>query len=897
MKTLKSKTMAILTAAILIFSMTVPLIATVNGLAPGKISIPTYAYVNVAPDPAGVGQAVTIGFWINDPPPTASRTYGDRWENFKITITSPSGTTTTLGPFTSDDTGGTSTSYTPSQVGNYTFFFSFPGQILAGNNLAPGNLGESDLNLIGDYFQASNATTTLSVQQAPVPSVPQNPLPTSYWSRPIESVNDFWYTLSGNWLGLAASTFSTTGMYNASGNYNPYTNAPTTAHIMWTKPVAPGGLIGGEFGGTDISNFNAPQQYQPKFDPVIMDGILFYEDYPGSASTPTGWTAVNLQTGQTEWTITPNADLLCGQLLDYVTPNQYGAIMYLWGINPTLTHGSTTSLHLNTPPDTGTTYTLYDAMTGQLELTIVNGTGMTLTEDQGGNLIGYYTNTTVGTQMVYGKSVTNPAGGELLECWNSTQCIDELNPATPQYSYLGASEWYWEPIQGAVIPFNYGIMWAEPLATSLNGVPLPSPLGIDGSCIEDGVILMTSAGPLSVAGSYLLSGYEIEAGVNANTGALLWMTNRTLPINIALDLAPATGGAYAEVDHTTDSIVGYSITTGKEIWGPYTLPNFDPYDSIGGYQFVPANGILYVCGFGGDIAAINMATGTIIWSTTTTQLIGPSGSNTPYGVWPIWTFTDLSVAGGMLFAPIGHQYSPPMFRGANQLAINITNGQLVWENMGFDVTSGPAISDGIMAAFSSYDNQVYAYGQGPSKTTISAPLVSVITSSPITITGSVTDISAGASQQAVAANFPNGLPCVSDASMTAFMEAVYEQQAMPTNVTGVPVTLSVLDSNGNYRTIGATTTNAQGTYGFTWKPDIPGNFTVYATFAGTPAYYGSSASTCFYASSPAATAAPAATPLTGLASNTTVMYGIVAIIIVIVIIGAAIMLMLSRKRP
>ena len=29
------------------------------------------------------------------------------------------------------------------------------------------------------------------------------------------------------------------------------------------------------------------------------------------------------------------------------------------------------------------------------------------------------------------------------------------------------------------------------------------------------------------------------------------------------------------------------------------------------------------------------------------------------------------------------------------------------------------------------------------------------------------------------------------------MEAVYEQQPMPTNVTGVPVTLTVTDSNGN----------------------------------------------------------------------------------------------------
>ena len=119
--------------------------------------------------------------------------------------------------------------------------------------------------------------------------------------------------------------------------------------------------------------------------------------------------------------------------------------------------------------------------------------------------------------------------------------------------------------------------------------------------------------------------------------------------------------------------------------------------------------------------------------------------------------------------------------------------------------------------------------------------------------------------------------------MKQFMEAVYEQQPMPSNITGVPVTLYVLDSNNNYRAIGTATTNAQGNFGLTWKPDISGNYTIYATFAGTQSYYASSASTFFYAGSPAPTTAPTATPLSGLASNTTVIYTVVAIIIVFII--------------
>ena len=69
----------------------------------------------------------------------------------------------------------------------------------------------------------------------------------------------------------------------------------------------------------------------------------------------------------------------------------------------------------------------------------------------------------------------------------------------------------------------------------------------------------------------------------------------------------------------------------------------------------------------------------------------------------------------MLFLGEGHEYSPPLFRGAQQIAVNLTDGKLVWSILGFDVDGGTAISDGVMVAESAYDNQVYAYGMGPTK--------------------------------------------------------------------------------------------------------------------------------------------------------------------------------------
>ncbi len=122
-----------------------------------------------------------------------------------------------------------------------------------------------------------------------------------------------------------------------------------------------------------------------------------------------------------------------------------------------------------------------------------------------------------------------------------------------------------------------------------------------------------------------------------------------------------------------------------------------------------------------------------------------------------------------------------------------------WRQRRPRISNRCSLQSGEYVNYNMYDNQIYAFGQGPSKTTVNAPDIGATTATPITITGSVTDISAGTTQAQQAADFPNGVPCVSDASQSQWMEYVYMQQPEPTNVTGVPVTLYVLDSNNNYR--------------------------------------------------------------------------------------------------
>jgi hypothetical protein len=127
------------------------------------------------------------------------------------------------------------------------------------------------------------------------------------------------------------------------------------------------------------------------------------------------------------------------------------------------------------------------------------------------------------------------------------------------------------------------------------------------------------------------------------------------------------------------------------------------------------------------------------------------------------------------------------------------------------------------------------------------------------------------------------------------MEHVYQDQPAPTDTTGVPIVFYVVDANGNYRTIGTTTSTPGGSFGFTWTPDISGDYVLYATFAGSNSYWPTTAETSFYAAD-TPTVAPTPVAAQPVDSTMTIIGVGVAIIIVIAIIGA-ILLMAIRKRP
>ena len=373
MQTLKSKTMAILISVLMAISIGGSL--TLASAHTPPLSIPTFSFISVSPNPCGVGQTLRVNFWVNEPPPTASAQYGDRWHNMTVIVTKPDGTTTTLGPFSSDDTGGTSTGYTPDQTGNYSFVFKFGGDTITDENPSGGAGSPHDV-YYGDYYQPSQSSVvTVTIQSAPIQAPPITPLPSTFWTRPIYAENNNWYVIAGPWLGQAASTFAATGMYNSTGNYNPYTTAPMTGHVLWTVPEAWGGTIGGQYGGSETGNYYSTSQYEPKFAPIIMQGVLYFTNYPGASTYPEGWVALDLHTGKVVWQMTEsqarNDVLFCGQILNEITPNQYGAESYLWA-EPIASSGFMAA---------GSSLDMFDAMTGQYILTISGTQTMTLAQD------------------------------------------------------------------------------------------------------------------------------------------------------------------------------------------------------------------------------------------------------------------------------------------------------------------------------------------------------------------------------------------------------------------------------------------------------------------------------------------------------------------------------------
>jgi outer membrane protein assembly factor BamB len=216
---------------------------------PGVVPKTPNIYVATTPNKVGTGDSIYIAGWC-----TPTILYRAVYYDLTFTITKPDGSVIKK---VQDSNAEASTSFSIvcDQAGNWSVVLSFAG------------------NLVRNA--ATTAPTKWTVEDGYVaPTIPQEPLPTGPWTWPISAEYYEWYQISGPW---PLATYDA-----SSANFNPYSNAPRTAHIIWRKQMDKAGIMGGDTGYYDWS---------PSFpNMVAAQGRLYYtkaETVSGGGGTST----------------------------------------------------------------------------------------------------------------------------------------------------------------------------------------------------------------------------------------------------------------------------------------------------------------------------------------------------------------------------------------------------------------------------------------------------------------------------------------------------------------------------------------------------------------------------------------------------------------------------------
>jgi hypothetical protein len=871
-----NKTTALVITSILVLTIAsqMLLIPSANAHTPGW-TIPSFAYVSVAPTPVGVGQTIQVYMWVDTPLPGAVITNDIRRQGYTLTITKPDGNIVTQNwAIISDTTGVQFYPYTPDQVGTYIIKFNYAGQ----NYTWSGDYKN-------DFFGAANATTTLTVQQDPLPiPIDTYPLPTEYWARPIEGQNTVWYTIASNWLNAPYIRTGATSTGGAGwGRYQPYGIGPESSHVMWTKPIQFGGVVGGNSTAVLGETYYMGGSYQVRFsNAIVMQGTLFYQEPYGNSGAGGDIVAVDLTTGYELWRVNSTATGTSivpsiGYLYSFETGNQHGVLPNGLLIAPVNVAGQ------------GTVWRTYDPRTGVL-------TSMNITNIPSGSAAGNLSPSSGSTASIGG-----PLGEYLIYSLTNLGTTTNINYYLAQWNSSnvigtnfsnGVGTWY-SGNANASVPSAYD--W---------NISMPSLKG-QWSIFRDvsyNNLLLLLQGSFGTGPRVNGEGVNVTAvSLNPTTrGQVLWAKYfAPAPNNVtrALIAVDTIAGTFVTEDKETLEINGFSLVDGSHLWT--TGPVVTEWDTLR-RDTLSAYGRLYASGYDGILYCYDDKTGDLLW----TYGNGGEGNSTyeglgtAYGHMPI--FVDVIADGKVYLGTTEHSPNSPFYKDVRYRCVNATDGTEIWTLTGWGtgmyVGANDIVADGYFVYLNCYDMQIYSVGKGPSQMTVTAPDVAVALGSSISIKGTVMDISAGTKQQTQAAKFPNGVAAVSDESQKLWMEYVYMQKPRPTNTVGVPVKINVVDSNGNYREIGATTSDADGFFSLNWKPDITGKYTVYASFAGSKSYWPAHAVTSFAVDPVPATPAPTAEPIQSPADLYFVP-AIAGLFVLIIIVAIVLALLMLRKHP
>ncbi len=842
------------------------------GVTP-SLSLNTIAYMSFSPNPIGVGQQLLVNIWLQ-PATQVNRAH----TGYTVIITKPDGTTETVGPLVSFQADTTAWfTYSPDVAGNYTLQFFFAGdyypagyyfQGLKANTTQSGTIivsagtsTNTGFNATQDvYYMPSNTDKyTLTVQQDQVTSWQPTPLPGlgDYWTRPIHPDNREWWVIGGNdpnnEVGGGTGTPGwpdNTNVYSSNYKFVPYVTGPTSAHVVWRLQGALDGIFGGLIDGA-YTTAQAPD--------VDFSGAAFTFGYTGPSNggnpaivfdgrtynsivkqvdgvTQTVWECADIRTGQVYWDLTNVAH------------------------PPTLI-----SYAENSPPVPGGL--------GRTDRTTVSLLYL------GSNLVTKY----------------NPITGAIT-----------LNATIPS---LGSSTLYADPYVLSVQTLGSGastqyrlINWTlQGLGTNTTAFPTSNvisnitfPFNSIGTADFETMIAIQSTAS-SPAATGVASDVSIM-GVSLTSGKLLWNESSGVGYPIFSGLGLADHGKYAN-RFDDGHFYCYDEATGKLLWKSQI--SSIPWGTFGAYQDESAYGLIFYNQYDG-IVAYDWNTGNVAWHYEapavpfeTPYLTNGVGNPTNSSQGQSF-FSGSVIADGMVYTyAVEHSPTAPLTRGWDTYAINATTGALIWKTLGSMIPG--VVADGYLTATNYYDGYMYTFGMGQSATTVTAPLNQIVVGQNVAITGTVSDKSPSTLQTPEYAPGTN-VPCVSHDSMGDFMAYLFQQAPRPANLTGVPVSIDVVDPNGNSVHIATPTSDGNtGVFGSTWTPTIPGEYKIYASFAGDDSYGFSTAATFATVTQAQASPAPTATTTTQTTSVTMsdfVSYfvvGIIVIIIAIAIVGALIL--------
>jgi len=793
----KSKLSTIALILLLTISATLVALPSAAALAQSK---ETVMYLGVMPNPVGKGQMVLLHVGITDYLTSAEMGF----EDLIITVTDPEGGVSTLGPIRTDSTGGTGAVFTPDKVGTYKLQGHFPEQTL---EIQPFMYPFAS-NLT--YLASDSEIVELVVQEEAIAYYPGHSLPDEYWTRPINSQLREWNKVSSNWPRDPNNLYAP---------YNEY--APETAHILWTTEMDYlGGLAGGELEGY---SYGIGDAYEGKFPSrFILHGRLYYTTGGTSADLPKRYYCIDLHTGEELWSkvFLNNASISFGQVLYWNGINYHGAFAYLyvsvgggggfWG------------------PPMPATWHAFDADTGDWRFTIENVPSGTTIIDESNN-------------WIYILSVNQDKGWMAL--WNATRCC--LSKASG-YTALGS---WGNSVHGQTLDAEANTTAAQAAWEWNVTIPTGLPGSVMAAGLNDRVVgVISSQEEVTVWGLSLEEDDEGDLLFNETWEAPDYWAETNLTVSgmmsggwVAWSLKEGEQAVVLWAKESREHFA-WSTETGKYLWKTETQNYMDNFMDFITRDHNIAYGRLFSVSVSGIIYCYNMTNGEELWRYY---------ADDPYQEFLFgnnWWQKMLFVTDGKLYTThIEHSPIDPRPRGGPTICLDITDGSVVWRmDGGFRGTHWGGvgiIGDSIIATYNTYDQRVYAIGKGASTTTVTAPDMGVSLGSSVVIRGTVMDVSPGTEDTALQIRFPNGVPAISDESMSEWMKYVYMQFGIPADATGVEVKLEAIDPNGEYAYIGTATTDTSGNYGFTFKPDVEGKYLIMATFYGSGGYYASTTTT------------------------------------------------------